>query len=334
MNIPQQTKEEFQESMNPSMEPVLYDTVIIGGGPAGYTAGLYAARAGLKALLISGASTVSQITVTDLIENYPGIPAGINGFALVESFRNQSVAFGLECITADVQTLEVVNQGGEKTWRVLTDSRTYETLSLVMATGAYWRHLGVPGEEAFTGRGVSYCATCDGPFYRQREVAVVGGGNTAIQEAIFLTHFATKVTIVHRRNRLRATGILQQRAFANPKIEMAWNAVVEEIGGAGGVEWIRVKDVVNGATREIPAAGVFIFVGLVPQTTLVKDLVARAQDGAIIVDGDMKTSAPGIFACGDCIHKSLRQVITACGDGATAAYAAQLYVEEFKGEAY
>ena len=320
--------------MNPSTESDLYDIVIIGGGPAGYTAGLYAARAGLKALLISGASTVSQITVTDLIENYPGIPAGINGFELVESFRNQAVAFGLECITADVQTLETISHGGKKAWRVLTDNRTWETLSLVMATGAYWRHLGVPGEEAFVGRGVSYCATCDGPFYRKREVAVVGGGNTAVQEAIFLTNFATKVTIVHRRNRLRATGILQERAFANPKIEMAWDAVVEEIGGAKGVDWIRIKDVVTGTTREIPTAGVFIFVGLIPQTTLVKDLVALEKDGSIIVDRDMRTSTPGIFACGDCIHKSLRQVITACGDGATAAYTAQLYVEESKGEAY
>lgn len=320
--------------MNPSAESTLYDIVIVGGGPGGYTAGLYAARAGLKALLISGASTVSQITVTDLIENYPGIPAGINGFELVESFRKQAVDFGLECITADVQTLEPLNYGEKKVWRVRTDSRTYDTLSLIMATGAYWRHLGVPGEEAFIGRGVSYCATCDGPFYRKREVVVVGGGNTAIQEANFLTHFADKVTIVHRRNRLRAAGILQQRAFANPKIEMAWNAVVEEIGGVDGVAWVRIKDVADGTTREIPAAGVFIFVGLIPQTTLVKGLVALEKDGSIIVDRDMKTSVPGIFACGDCIHKSLRQVITACGDGATAAYAAQLYVEELKGEAY
>jgi thioredoxin reductase (NADPH) len=320
--------------MNPSTESILYDIVIIGGGPAGYTAGLYAARAGLKTLLISGASTVSQITVTDLIENYPGIPAGINGFELVESFRKQALSFGLECISADVRTIESLQGGEKKAWRVRTEGGTYETLSLIMATGAYWRHLGVPGEEAFTGRGVSYCATCDGPFYRKREVAVVGGGNTAVQEAIFLTHFASKVTIIHRRNRLRAAGILQQRAFANPKIEMAWNAVVDEIGGESGVDWIRLKDVATGVTREIPVAGVFIFVGLIPQTDLVKDLAALAKDGAIIVDRDMKTSVPGIFACGDCIQKSLRQVITACGDGATAAYAAQLYVEDLKGEAY
>ncbi len=205
---------------------------------------------------------------------------------------------------------------------------------MIIATGAYWRKLGVPGEEAFAGRGVSYCATCDAPFYRNREVVVVGGGNTAVQEAIFLTRFAARVTIVHRRNRLRAAGILAQRALANPKIEMAWNSVTEEIGGHQGVEWIRVKDVTTGTVREIPAAGVFIFVGLIPQTDLVKGLVERERDGAILVDREMRTSAPGIFACGDCVAKSLRQVVTACGDGATAAYAAQLYVEDLKGEAY
>ncbi|MBP8981254.1 MAG: thioredoxin-disulfide reductase [Syntrophobacterales bacterium] len=312
----------------------LYDVIIIGGGPAGYTAGLYTARAGLVSLLVSGASTVSQITVTDLIENYPGIPEGINGFELMERFKKQALQFGLEEITADVQTLERQTAGGATSWIVRAGERSWITRAVIIATGAYWRKLGVPGEEALAGRGVSYCATCDGPFYRNREVVVVGGGNTAVQEAIFLTRFASRVTIVHRRNRLRAAGILAQRALANPKIEMSWNSVTEEIGGRQGVEWIRVKDVTTGAVREIPAAGVFIFVGLIPQTDLVKGLVERERDGAIMVDREMRTSAPGIFACGDCVAKSLRQVITACGDGATAAYTAQLYVEDLKGEAY
>ena len=311
-----------------------YDVVIIGGGPAGYTAGLYAARAGLVALLVSGASTVSQITVTDLIENYPGIPEGINGFELMTRFQKQALQFGLEEIADDVQTLERQTAGGATSWIVRVGERAWITRAVIIATGAYWRKLGVPGEEAFAGRGVSYCATCDAPFYRNREVVVVGGGNTAVQEAIFLTRFAARVTIVHRRNRLRAAGILAQRALANPKIEMAWNSVTEEIGGHQGVEWIRVKDVTTGTVREIPAAGVFIFVGLIPQTDLVKGLVERERDGAILVDREMRTSAPGIFACGDCVAKSLRQVVTACGDGATAAYAAQLYVEDLKGEAY
>ncbi len=312
----------------------LYDVVIIGGGPAGYTAGLYAARAGLESFLVSGASTVSQITITDLIENYPGIPEGVNGFELMERFKNQAVQFGLEVATADVEGLEKYVSGGTTLWRINAGDLTCEARAVILATGAYWRKLGVPGEEGFAGRGVSYCATCDGPFYRNREVVVVGGGNTAVQEAIFLTHFAAKVTIVHRRDRLRAAGILAQRALANPKIAMSWNTVTEEIGGEKGVEWIRVQDVKTGTRREIPAAGVFIFVGLIPQTALVKGLVDMEQDGAIKVDREMKTSAPGIFACGDCIAKSLRQVVTACGDGATAAYAAQLYVEDLKGEAY
>ena len=312
----------------------IYDVIIVGGGPAGYTAGLYAARAGLASLLFAGASTVSQITVTDLIENYPGLPDGINGFELMERFRQQAVKFGLEVAAADVEKLEKLTDGGKTLWMVKAGDMAGHARSVIMATGAYWRKLGVPGEEDFAGRGVSYCATCDGPFYRNREVVVVGGGNTAVQEAIFLTHFAAKVTIIHRRNRFRAAGILAQRALANPKIQAVWNSVVEEIGGEKGVEWIKIKDVRNGAMQQIPAAGVFIFVGLIPQTDLVRDLAAREKDGAIIVDREMRTSAPGLFACGDCIDKSLRQVVTACGDGATAAYAAQLYVEDYKGEAY
>jgi len=311
-----------------------YDVVIIGGGPAGYTAGLYAARAGLASLLVSGASTVSQITVTDLIENYPGIPEGINGFELVERFKKQALSFGLEEIAADVRRLEKLTSGGKTLWRIHAGELNCDAHAVIVATGAYWRKLGVPGEEAFAGRGVSYCATCDGPFYRNREVVVVGGGNTAVQEAIFLTRFAAKVTIVHRRDRLRAAGILAQRALANPKIEISWNTVTEEIGGDKGVEWIRLRDVNTGRQQELPAAGVFIFVGLIPQTELVKGLADMEKDGAIKVDREMRTSAPGLFACGDCTAKSLRQVVTACGDGATAAYAAQLYVEDLKGEAY
>ncbi|HOF05102.1 MAG TPA: thioredoxin-disulfide reductase [Syntrophales bacterium] len=320
--------------MEPETAAKIYDVIIVGGGPAGFTAGLYTARAGLSSRLISGASTVSQITITDLIENYPGIPEGINGFELMERFDRQARKFGLEVVAADVRALEKTAAGEKTLWRVKTDDFVSDARAVIMATGAYWRKLGIPGEEEFAGRGVSYCATCDAPFYRNREVVVIGGGNTAVQEAVFLTHFAARVTIVHRRNRLRAAGILAQRALANPKITMSWNTVASEIGGDQGVEWIRVRDVHTGEEREIPAAGVFIFAGLIPQTGLVRDLAALEKDGSIIVDREMRTSVPGLFACGDCIHKSLRQVVTACGDGATAAYSAQLYVEDYKGEAY
>lgn len=312
----------------------IYDVVIVGGGPAGFTAGIYASRAGLKTLLISGASSVSQISVTDMIENYPGIPDGINGYDLMELLKKQAQQFGTEILSADVSDISEKKLGEVSGWEVKTADFVCKTLSLIIATGAYWRKLGVPGEESFIGRGVSFCATCDGPFYRNREVAVVGGGNTAIQEALFLTHFASKVTVIHRRDRLRAAAVLQQRAFANEKIAFAWNSVVEEVYGESGVEGIKARNLKTGEGFLLPAEGLFVFIGLIPNTQLVKDLVDMERDGSIIVDGNMKTSVPGIFACGDCINKSLRQVVTACGDGATAAYAAQLHVEAMKGESY
>lgn len=312
----------------------VHDLVIIGGGPAGMTAGLYGARAGLKTLLLEGASTVSQITVTDLIENYPGIPEGINGFELIEKFKKQALQFGMISASGDVRSVEKCRWGDVEGWGVQTAGQRHEALAVIIATGAHWRRLGVPGENAFIGRGVSFCATCDGPFFRDREVVVVGGGNTAVQEALFLTHFAGKVTLVHRRDRLRATGILAQRAFANSKIEFVWNAVVDEIIGAEAVRQVCIRDVRTGEIRMIPADGIFIFVGLIPNTESVRGLVELDPGGHILVDMDMRTSAKGIFAGGDCTHKLLRQVVTACGDGATAAYAAQLHVEALKGESY
>ncbi|MEN6321214.1 MAG: thioredoxin-disulfide reductase [Syntrophaceae bacterium] len=313
----------------------VYDIVIIGGGPAGLTAGLYAARADLKSLLIEGASSLSQIVVTDLIENYPGIPEGINGYELIERFKKQAGQFGLTMTSGDVVSITKKNWGDVKGWSVAAGDKTYDALAVIIATGAYWRKLGVPGEDLYTGKGVSYCATCDGPFYRNREVVVVGGGDTAVQEAIFLTNFARKVTIVHRRDRLRAAHILQKKAFANSKIAFAWNSVVENITGGDLIEKVTIRDVkVPHALKEIPAEGVFIFTGLIPKTDLVRGIVELNPSGYIIADANMKTSAPGIFACGDCIQKRLRQVITACGDGATAAFSAQLYVEDLKGESY
>jgi len=320
--------------MKPAMQEGLWDVVVIGGGPAGYTAGLYASRAGLKTLLVEGASSISQITVTDEIENYPGLAEGINGYDLIERFKKQVKQFGATMATGDIAKIAPTSWGDISGWTVTSDNAVYDTLAVIVATGASWRRLGAPGEEAMIGKGVSFCATCDGPFYRNRAVAVVGGGNAAIQEAIFLTNFASKVTVIHRRDRLRATAVLQKRAFANPKIAFAWDSVVDEISGGQGVEGVVIRNTKTGVKTKLPLDGVFIFIGLNPNVDIVRDLVALAPDGAIEVDRDMRTSAAGIFACGDCIHKSLRQVVTACGDGATAAYAAQLYVEDLKGESY
>ena len=311
-----------------------YDIIIVGGGPGGLTAGLYASRADMKTLLLEGNAQASQITMTDMIENYPGIPS-IGGFELNDTFKKQAVSFGLEISPEQVNRIYRAQSGDVEGWEIVTDSGAYRTLSVIVSTGAAWSRLGVPREEELVGRGISYCATCDAPFYRNREVAVVGGGDTAVQEAIYLTKFASKVTLIHRRDRLRATAVLQQRAFANEKITVAWDSTVEEILGEDGVTGVRIRNVKDpDRHEEIPVEGVFIFVGLVPNTNFIKEVVNLDEGGYIITDSDMKTSADGIFACGDCISKSLRQVVTACGDGATAAHSASLYVDDLRGQTY
>jgi thioredoxin reductase (NADPH) len=309
-----------------------YDIIIIGGGPAGFTAGLYAARAGLQALLLEGAATVSQITVTDMIENYPGIPDGINGFDLMLLFKNQALKFGLEVVSRDV--LSISRDPTVNLWIIETGEKTLSALSVIAATGAQWRKLGVPGETEFAGKGVSYCATCDGPFYRNQNVVVVGGGDSAIQEALFLTHFAQKVSVIHRRDRLRAAAILQKRAFAEKKIEFVWNSTLSEVTGNDLVTGVKIKDAVSGELKAINAEGVFIFAGRIPHTDIFRSSIELDEAGYIITDDDMKTSAAGFFAAGDCRAKLFRQVVTAAGDGATAAFSAELYIGNLKGEAY
>ena len=310
------------------------DLVIIGGGPAGLTASLYASRAGMKTLLLEGQATVSQITITDLIENYPGVP-DVSGFELHDRLRKQALAFGATAKAEEVQAIEKIRIEEYPGWKIITEDDEYHALAVIVATGAKWRSLGVPGEEDFIGRGVSYCATCDGPFYKNRDVAVVGGGDTAVQEAMFLTKFANKVTVVHRRDRLRAANILQKRAFANEKIDFAWDSEVDAIEGQDYVTGVQVRNInCYDEVKRIPVDGVFVFVGLDPITNFVRGVVNVDKNGYIIADNAMKTSEEGIFACGDCIVKSLRQIVTACGDGATAAHEAELYVDELKGQAY
>ena len=307
-----------------------YDTIIIGGGPAGYTAGIYAARSGMKTLLIEGAATVSQITITDLIENYPGIPDGINGFDLMQLFKKQALHFGLEMVTGDVQSI-TQNSTDPIIWDVILTDKLYRTLSVIAATGAQWNKLGVPGEEEFAGKGVSYCATCDGPFYRDRDVVVVGGGDTAIQEALFLTHFARKVTVIHRRSIARR-GHSTKKSLRGKRICLAVNAA--GITGKDFVTGVKVADVPSGVIRDIEAEGVFIFVGLTPNTAVFRDVLSLDKGGYIITDDNMKTSAAGVFAAGDCRAKPFRQVVTAAGDGANAIHSAELYVDALKGRTY
>jgi len=301
-----------------------YDLVIIGGGPAGLTAGIYASRARLNVLLLEKTAPGGQVLITDWIENYPGFPKGISGYDLVTKMAEQTKHFGLKLETSEVLSLDL----SEAVKKIELNDKTITTLSIIIATGASPRKLGVPGEDMFIGKGVSFCATCDGPFFKEHVVAAVGGGDTAVQESIYLTKFAKKVYLIHRRDELRATKILQERAMANDKIEFVWNSVVTGIGGGlTNVEKISVKNVKTGEEKEIPVSGCFVWVGILPNTSFLKDTLKVDENGFIIAGQNMETSVPGVFAVGDVRNTPLRQVVTAVGDAAIAAVSAEHYIE-------
>lgn len=316
------------------MSEILWDIVIVGGGPAGLTAGLYAVRDAMNTLLLERMVSGGQVATTEWVENYPGFPDGVSGIELSQRMEQQARKFGLQVLQGDVQAIRVM-EGEPKSFQLVSSEGIQHARAVILAMGADWNRLGVPGEEEFRGRGVSYCATCDGPFFKDQEVVVVGGGDTAVEEGTYLTKMASRVTLIHRRDRLRASPVVQQRALSNPKMEFVWNSVVEAIeGGAQGVQGVRIRELPSGRRWEKPCSGVFIFVGMVPNTAFLKGLVEMDQRGYILTDEDMRTSLPGAFACGDARRKLLRQVVTACGDGATAARAAARYVEELRGTAY
>jgi thioredoxin reductase (NADPH) len=299
-----------------------YDLVIIGAGPAGLTAGLYAARARLDVLLIEKAVPGGQIIVTDWIENYPGFPEGISGFDLAEKMKVQAEALGLKMETAEVQSLNVTPDVKE----VVLQEKTIRARSLIIASGASPKKLGI-GEDRYMGKGISFCATCDAPFFKEKTVAAIGGGDTAVQEAIYLTKFVKKVYLIHRRDELRATKILQERAFANDKIEFLWDTVATGVDGFFGIEGVHVKNVKTGEEKTLKADGCFIWVGISPNTQFLNDSVDTDAYGFIRADARMQTSVPGVFAAGDVRDTPLRQVSTAVGDGAIAAVSAEHYLE-------
>ena len=301
----------------------MYDTIIIGAGPAGMTAALYAARSNLEVALIEGGLPGGQMNNTSDIENYPGY-ANISGPELAEKMFEPLENLGVEHLYGFVEAVE--DHGEFK--KVVTDDQVYETRTVIVATGSKHRLLGVPGEEELNSRGVSYCAVCDGAFFRDQDLLVVGGGDSAVEEAIFLTQFAKSVTIVHRRDELRAQKVLQDRAFANEKIKFIWDSVVKEIKGENRVESVEIENVKTGQVIEQAFGGVFIYVGLDPVSDFVQELQIRDQAGWIVTDDHMKTSVAGVFAVGDVRQKDLRQVTTAVGDGAIAGQEAYKYIIE------
>ena len=310
------------------MCPVTSDVrnvIIIGSGPAGWTAAVYAARANLEPLMFEGAVTAGGALMnTTEVENFPGFRDGIMGPDLMENMRAQAERFGTEIITDDVESVRL-----EDDIKVVTDSEgtEYRAHAVILAMGSAYRELGLPEEKRLSGRGVSWCATCDGFFFRDQDIAVVGGGDSAVEEATFLTKFARSVTIVHRRDELRASKIMAERAHANEKISFAWNSAVDAIHGDEKLTGITLRDTVTGDTRELPVTGLFVAIGHDPRNELVKGVVELDADGYVLVEGrTTRTNIPGVFACGDLVDHTYRQAITAAGSGCAAALDAERFL--------
>ncbi|HEY8533343.1 MAG TPA: thioredoxin-disulfide reductase [Micromonospora sp.] len=305
--------------------------IIIGSGPAGYTAAIYAARANLKPLVIEGVQSGGALMTTTEVENFPGFPDGIMGPELMDAMRKQAERFGAQFVTDDATRVELVDTGVPNSGAAHTvwvGETAYRAKAVILAMGSAWRPLGVPGEQEYLGHGVSSCATCDGFFFRGQHVAVVGGGDSAMEEAIFLTRFAESVTIIHRRDEFRASRIMAERALANEKIRVEWNTVVEEILGTDGkVSGVRVRNVRTGESKTLEVAGVFVAIGHIPRSDLVRGQVELDENGYIKVESpSTRTSIPGVFAAGDVVDHTYRQAITAAGSGCAAALDAERFL--------
>lgn len=301
-----------------------YQVIIIGGGPAGLTAGIYATRAGLNTLLLEKMVPGGQITTSEWVENYPGFPQGISGFDLGQLMEEQARKHGLKIRMTEVTGMDI----SESRKTVKTSEGDYSADAVIIAGGTEHARLGIPGEEELVGRGLSFCATCDGPFFRDRDVAVVGGGDVAIADALFLSRFSSKVSIIHRRDQLRASKILQDRAFENEKIEFIWDTVVDAIDGGDTVKALQLRNVKTEDKSNLQVGGVFMAVGTKPNTEYLAGLLKLGPNGTIPVNNQMETEIPGVFAAGDIREGSIRQVVAAAGDGAIAAMAAERFITQ------
>jgi len=302
----------------------IHDLIVIGSGPAGYTAALYAARAQLKPLVFEGSVTAggALMNTTD-VENFPGFPDGILGPDLMDAVRKQAERFGAQLLAEDVTEVDLAADPK----RVISEGETYLARAVIIATGSRYRELGVPGEKKLSGHGVSWCATCDGFFFREQEIAVVGGGDSAMEEALFLTRFAKTVTVIHRRDALRASKIMQERALANPKIKFRWNSQVTEILGDAKITGVRLRDTVTGEESELAVGGLFVAIGHDPRSELFRGQLATESEGYLLVDQpSTRTAIPGVFAAGDVVDHTYRQAVTAAGTGCAAALDAERYL--------
>lgn len=303
-----------------------YDLVIIGAGPAGLTAALYAGRFRLNAIVLEKMNPGGQIVLSETIENYPGFPGGINTFDLIEKFKKQAEEVGVNIENREVLEIKFVQENNRIAYEIITSEGKLTSKSVILATGASFKKLGVPGEDKFAARGVSYCGTCDGPLFKNKDIVVVGGGDRAMEEVIYLSNYASRIFMVHRRDAFRASKILEEKAQGNPKINFVLNSVIENISGDDKVSHVVIKDVKTGELKNISCQGVFIFVGIEPNTGYLKNLLEINEKGFIITRSGVLTSREGIFACGDCCDKILYQVVTACGEGAAACDAAHKYL--------
>ena len=311
--------------MNTETTSQAYDVIIIGGGPAGLTAAIYTSRDRMSTLLIEKGLTGGMINEAEKVDNYPGFPEGIQGIELAAKKYQQAQKYGLKDINAEATGIDV---RGTHNFVVKTTEGDYSSKAVIIAGGSDKQKLDVPGEKEFLGRGVSYCGTCDAPFYINKVVAIVGGGNSALYEALHLAKFATRVYVIHRRDQLRATAVVQERAKAEPKIEFILSTIIEAVEGGDFVEKLKLKNIAAGTQSELKVDGVFVSVGLIPNTVYLKGLVNLDENGMIIVNDRMETSVPGIYAAGDIRHNSIRQTVAAAGDGAVAAINAKKWVDE------
>jgi thioredoxin reductase (NADPH) len=302
----------------------IHDVIIIGSGPAGYTAALYAARAQLNPLVFEGSVTAggALMNTTD-VENFPGFPGGIMGPDLMDAMRKQAERFGAKLVAEDVTEVDL----SADPKRVIVEGETHLARAVIIATGSRYRELGVPGEKQLSGHGVSWCATCDGFFFREKDIAVIGGGDSAMEEATFLTRFANTVTIIHRRSELRASKIMQERAFANPKIQFRWNGEITEVLGENKISGLRLRDTVTGEESTLEVGGLFVAIGHDPRSELFTGQLATDSDGYLLVEQpSTRTAIPGVFACGDVVDRTYRQAVTAAGTGCAAALDAERYL--------